>query len=79
MNGMDMFVNTVLKACGYSKEQLDEGIATGKAKFAEFDGRFRAVETNIAEICANQREILALLRKGNDNASDAPSVDGVAG
>lgn len=78
MNGMDMLVSAVLKATGFSREQFDEGMTQGKAKFADFQARFAAVETNIATVAANQAEILALLRKGNDNASDAPA-DGVAG
>lgn len=78
MNGMEMMVNTLLKACGFSKEQLDNGVKVAQAKAVEYEARFVALETNIAKLVADNAAILALLRKGNDNASDAVADD-VAG
>jgi len=70
-NGMDMLVNTLLKAAGYSKEDLDKGIATAKTKFSEFDARFVALETNVGKILA----LLESRKEGEDNAADVPRVE----
>lgn len=68
MNGMEMMISAVLKATGFSREQLDQGIAKGEAKLKEFDARLTGIESNIGEI-------LALLRKeGKDVAAVAESV-----
>lgn len=67
MNGMDMLVNAALKATGFSKEQMTEGVDKGKAMIADFEARLSNVEKNIGEI-------LALLKKErNDNATDVRS------
>ena len=63
MNGMDMMVNAILKATGFVREDFDKGVATAKQKAVDFEKRFEALETNIGEI-------LAILKKGNDNAAD---------
>lgn len=50
MNGMEMLVNAALKATGFSRDQLDEGMEKGKALIGDFDTRLRAVENNVNDI-----------------------------
>jgi len=68
MNGMDMMVNAVLKATGFSREGFDDAIKTGKEKAADFEKRFEAME-------ARQIEILNMLRNLQQPQSIAHDAD----
>lgn len=84
MNGMDMLVGAALKATGFSREQLDDGLAKGRAMIDDFERRLRNVEDDVGEILRLVRAInenriaieTAKLTGGNAHAADVDDSRG---
>lgn len=63
---MDMLVNALLKALGFTREQFDAQLEVLKKDLAIFTRRAENSEARISEILENQREILAWIREHSD-------------
>lgn len=56
---MEVLVNAIMKALGFTREQFDAHVAQLKNDVAVFAQRAENTEAQISEILENQRQILA--------------------
>jgi hypothetical protein len=79
MNGTEIMVNTLLKACGFSREQLDEALENAKTKFDEFELRAIQLDERIRRIENNQATILDSLERILRAVESDPEPSEIAG